>query len=254
MPHLAVPLTIASTFGWIALAARSIAAFVPERARDIAARVANIGWVSWMVMTQVLGLSAVVASRHDADFALVASGVAARLASIMFLCAFVVGVAARAPRRGSAVGVWPRLVALGGSFIPAFVFLLLPRMEESVAINVASSAMCAIGFGLAAYAFTHLNQSCSIMPEARALVTSGPYRLVRHPAYLFEAIGIAGMFLPFEPLWAIPMYTVQLLCQLQRMKWEERVLRRAFPAYAAYAARTPRFIPFIRPLQSATAP
>jgi protein-S-isoprenylcysteine O-methyltransferase Ste14 len=233
-----------SALGWIVVAARGLAVFVPERFWEVGARIANVAWVVWMLLTQVLSLNAVIASQ-DADLALVASGIAARLASIMFLSTFVVGVAARAPRRAKAAGLWPRVVALGGSFLPTLV-IVMPRVEESVAINIASSVMCAIGFGLAAYAFMHLNRSCSIMPEARALVTSGPYRFVRHPAYLFEAIGIAGMFLPFEPLWAVPLYVVQLLCQVQRMKWEERVLRRAFPAYAGYAARTPRFIPLLR--------
>jgi protein-S-isoprenylcysteine O-methyltransferase Ste14 len=183
-----------------------------------------------------------VRTAPEGDAALLVSGVTARLASIMFLCVFVVGIVARARRVGSSDGVLPRVVALAGSFLPMLAFLL-PRAPEAVSINIAASVLCALGFGLAAYAFTHLNRSVSIMPEARALVTSGPYRLVRHPVYLFEAIGIVGIFLPFAPLWAVPVFALQFLCQLQRMRYEEGVLTRSFPEYAAYAQRTPRLIP-----------
>ena len=119
-------------------------------------------------------------------------------------------------------------MALAGSFLPNMAFIL-PRMPKSVPINIASSVLCAIGFGLAAYAFTHLNRSATIMPEARSLVTTGPYRVVRHPVYLFEAIEIVGIFLPFNPLWAIPILVVQFLCQVQRMRYEERVLTASSP-------------------------
>jgi protein-S-isoprenylcysteine O-methyltransferase Ste14 len=133
-------------------------------------------------------------------------------------------------------------MALGGSFIPTFVFLL-PRGPESLVLNLLSSLLCAVGFGLAAWGFAHLNRSASIMPEARSLVTSGPYRYIRHPVYAFEAIGVAGMFLVFDPMLALMLYILQCLCQLQRMRYEEGVLTASFPAYAAYAARTPRLIP-----------
>jgi protein-S-isoprenylcysteine O-methyltransferase Ste14 len=209
---------------------------------DVATRVLNAAWISTLLLGQGASLYILTETMSDSDPALLASGIAARLASALFLCAFLVGVVTRAPRVGKAIGLWPRVVALAGSFLPTFA-VVLPRMPESVTINVASSALCAIGFGLAAYAFTHLNRSASIMPEARSLVTSGPYRLVRHPVYLFEAIGIAGLFLPFAPLWAIPMYALQFFCQVQRMGYEESVLAQSFPDYAAYAARTPRLIP-----------
>jgi protein-S-isoprenylcysteine O-methyltransferase Ste14 len=219
-----------------------IAGLDADQVWDIVTRIVNVTWVAALLLGQMAGLVYLASSTSEGDIALRVSGLTARLASIMFLCVFAVGVVARARRVGQSTGIVPRVVALAGSFIPTFAFLL-PRAPEAVSINIASSLMCALGFGLAAYAFTHLNRSVSIMPEARSLVTSGPYAFVRHPVYLFEAIGIAGIFLPFEPLWAVPIYLVQFCCQLQRMRYEERVLTDSFPEYAAYAARTPRLIP-----------
>ena len=235
---------VKSPANWPAAAFAPLTRLDGAQAWDIATRVVNVAWVAALLLGHSAGLIHLARTTPDGEVALLVSGVTARLASIMFLCVFVVGVVARARRVGSSVGILPRVFALAGSFLPMLAFLL-PRAPEAVSINIASSVLCALGFGLAAYAFTHLNRSVSIMPEARALVTSGPYRLVRHPVYLFEAIGIAGIFLPFEPLWAVPVFVLQFLCQLVRMHYEEGVLTRSFPEYAAYAARTPRLIPHL---------
>jgi len=229
--------------GWISsLLPQRLAATDRGQVWEFATRVINVAWISVFLLTQTASLYMLIETTPEGEVALLASGIAARLASALFLCAFLVGVLSRARRVGKSVGLLPRVMALAGSFLPAMTFIL-PRMPESVPINIVSSVLCAIGFGLAAYAFTHLNRSATIMPEARSLVTTGPYRLVRHPVYLFEAIGIVGIFLPFNPLWAVPMFVVQFLCQVQRMRYEERVLTASFPEYAAYAARTPRLIP-----------
>jgi len=39
-----------------------------------------------------------------------------------------------------------------------------------------------------------------MMAEARRLVTSGPYRLVRHPLYLAEELAVVGIFVQSLPL------------------------------------------------------
>lgn len=221
--------------------AGSLGRIIRDQGWDIAVRVLNVTWAGWVLGGQIVGLSSVVASA-DGDPALLASTVGARLAGIMFLSLFMVAVATRTRPIAKAPGLMPRITALGGTFLPSVVFLL-PRHEEMLSINVLSSALCALGYGLAIYALAHLNRSLSIMPEARALVTSGPYRVVRHPVYLFEQIGTIGMFLPFDLVYAVPLFAAQLFCQLQRTEYEESVLTRAFPAYRQYAARTARLIP-----------
>jgi protein-S-isoprenylcysteine O-methyltransferase Ste14 len=158
----------------------------------------------------------------------------------MTLIVFVIIVRLRPVAK--APGFIPRLFALAGTCMPSFM-TLLPRNPDSLPINVASLLLVALGFGLAVYAFTHLNRSASIMAEARRLVTSGPYRLVRHPVYLFEEIGIIGLALPYASIWAVLWLVVHMGFQLQRMKNEERVLSSAFPEYDDYARGTRRLIP-----------
>jgi protein-S-isoprenylcysteine O-methyltransferase Ste14 len=86
-----------------------------------------------------------------------------------------------------------------------------------------------------------------VLPEARGLVTRGPYRLVRHPVYLGELGACAGLVLSAPSLWNAACLLVLVLAQVWRTGYEEAALAAEFGAYRAYAARTPRLIPGRRP-------
>jgi protein-S-isoprenylcysteine O-methyltransferase Ste14 len=83
------------------------------------------------------------------------------------------------------------------------------------------------------------------MAETRQLVTSGPYRFVRHPLYLAEEIAMVGVFLQFASVWTALLLLVQIAFQLRRMHNEETVLIAKFPQYTAYCCATARLIPGI---------
>lgn len=89
-----------------------------------------------------------------------------------------------------------------------------------------------------------LGRCFGVLPEARGLVTRGPYRLVRHPVYLGEIIALAGLTLAAPGWGRLAIFAIFVAAQLTRMHLEEAALREAFPEYAAYAARTARFIPW----------
>lgn len=93
-----------------------------------------------------------------------------------------------------------------------------------------------------------LRRSFSLEPEARTLVTSGPYRLARHPiyaVYLLINLGILLRHLTPE-LAAVMAVWVALL--LVRIRYEEGVLTAAFPEYRDYRRRVGAFGPRLAPL------
>lgn len=112
---------------------------------------------------------------------------------------------------------------------------------------IAGGAAALAGVALIVLASIELRGAFTPMPRPRdhaAFVDSGPYRFVRHPIYtgvLAAAVGgaIATASVPGMALAAVLFAFLQV-----KSRREEAWLERSYPAYAAYRARTPRFIPW----------
>jgi protein-S-isoprenylcysteine O-methyltransferase Ste14 len=86
-----------------------------------------------------------------------------------------------------------------------------------------------------------LGKSFSIMPEARKLVTRGPYALARHPLYVAEMISIIGTAILYQQPWAGLLAVGVLALLTIRSMFEEQVLTEQYPEYAEYRKRVKRF-------------
>ncbi len=82
-------------------------------------------------------------------------------------------------------------------------------------------------------------------PTEGGLVTSGPYRFLRHPIYAAVLYFVwAGVFSHLS-LGALLFGALATLGFAVRMMAEERLVAQRYPEYVAYAARTRRVIPFV---------
>jgi protein-S-isoprenylcysteine O-methyltransferase Ste14 len=136
--------------------------------------------------------------------------------------------------------------ALVGSFI-LYALFLIPGQSRSTDVRVLalSDVLLASGMLWAVYSLSYLRNRFSIVPEVRGLVTSGPYRLVRHPIYFGEIVAGLGLVVPTLLSLHFLVFAVFVGAQLLRTRFEERVLRSAYPTYETYARHTPRLIPFV---------
>lgn len=85
----------------------------------------------------------------------------------------------------------------------------------------------------------------AIQPEHR-LVTSGLYRVIRHPSYLGLFVLTLGWGLAFRSGVGVIIAVLMLVVVLARIEAEERLLSETFGAeYDAYRARTWRLAPYV---------
>jgi len=110
------------------------------------------------------------------------------------------------------------------------------------------SVLVGAGLLLAGAAVFNLGRNLTpfICPKAQAtLVTSGAYRLVRHPIYS-GLIFAAGGFTLIVQGWLSAGFTLLLVALLDRKsRREERLLLVQLPGYAEYRRRVKRLIPFL---------
>jgi protein-S-isoprenylcysteine O-methyltransferase Ste14 len=143
-----------------------------------------------------------------------------------------------------AKGGLPRAVAIAGSFL-GNGFLYLNPVQLSLPAQIFADLLIITSTVGSLLVLSRLGASFSMMPEARKLVTSGPYALIRHPLYLAEMVGVSGLVIQFQQPWALLLGLGVFGLLYWRSEFEEGVLQAAYPEYVAYRTRTPRFIPFI---------
>lgn len=106
--------------------------------------------------------------------------------------------------------------------------------------HVLSYVLIGGGFWLLASAWPVLYRAQN---ESR-LATTGPYARIRHPQYLAFVLVMAGFLLQWPTLPTLVMFPVLVFMYVRLAHREEdEALARFGAAYAAYAARTPRWLP-----------
>jgi protein-S-isoprenylcysteine O-methyltransferase Ste14 len=165
-----------------------------------------------------------------------------KICTLAFLAVLVFMFAVRRVPRHYAHGFYPRFAAMVGTFISVGI-VWLPWQQLSTTVYLVSLLLIIGGTAFAVCAALVLGRSISIMPEARRLITRGPYTLIRHPLYLGEMVATAGLALQYLMPWALLLLGLHCFFQFERMRYEERVLAQAFPEYGDYMAGTARLVP-----------
>src|SRR3954453_10940580 len=74
--------------------------------------------------------------------------------------------------------------------------------------------------------------------RGHTVISSGPYRLVRHPMYVGSSLMYPGTALMLASKWALLLSAVMAVLLLVRTALEDRTLRRELAGYEQYAVTT----------------
>lgn len=187
----------------------------------------------------------------------------------MFLGAACIGVPhrLRAERAGGPVSprvdpawFWIGMGVVGPAVaVVSLAFLFQPRwvdfakLELPFRVRLLGAPAGLAGLALFAWMFRHLglNVTSTSMPRGNAsLVTTGPYRWIRHPMYTAALILVAAdTLLTANAVVLIGGSAMFALLALRSRIEEQRLVEKFGDAYRAYQRRTGRFLPssFPRP-------
>ncbi|HZS45569.1 MAG TPA: isoprenylcysteine carboxylmethyltransferase family protein [Blastocatellia bacterium] len=138
----------------------------------------------------------------------------------------------------SLVGLLLMIAALAGLWFVGTLFTYAPLV-------IVIQALAVLLMVWARFTFGHRSFHATANPTAGGIVTSGPYRYIRHPIYT------AGCLIGWVGILAHPSFAsaglglVLFGGALMRMLSEEQLVSKQYPEYTEYMARTKRMIPFV---------
>jgi len=161
----------------------------------------------------------------------------------IFYTLLTVLIMTRPPAKAQAAGLLPRIAAFVGSYMP-WTITFFGKTDQALP-NLLSTACVLIGMIMMLVTIRHLGRAFSLVPQARSVVQTGPYRWIKHPLYLFEEIVILGVVLQYLTPVTVMLLILHIGVQVCRILYEEDLLRRNFPEYSSYEASRWRLIPYV---------
>jgi len=132
--------------------------------------------------------------------------------------------------------------------IGLIIFPAGTNWRATSAVSTAASTLTIIAAVIGLWAAVYLGRGLTPLPlpnGSTELVTSGPYRIVRHPIYTAVFIWAIGSTLGSGNVLKIVLLVLLIALFLYKSRWEERQLAASFDGYAAYMERSGRFLPFV---------
>jgi protein-S-isoprenylcysteine O-methyltransferase Ste14 len=239
------PTRRAAVFGATAPISRHLRVLRRRRWYDVATRLLGSLWflllaavtakAAWLGMTPH---DSVVWSLERWPF------VVSRICLAIFYLGLWALIIFRPPAVAQSDGLLPALTAIVGTYLP-WSIPLMGHARHSELLSLSSAVGLLVGGILMIVTLAHLGRSFSLVPQARRVVSAGPYRWIRHPLYLSEGIAIMATALQYLSLLVALVLVALAAVQIRRILYEEELLGRTLPEYADYERSRWRLIPFV---------
>lgn len=128
---------------------------------------------------------------------------------------------------------------------PAFIFFTGPFFSTNILLQIIQLA--AILFGIWAIIIMRIpNLRITPIPKNHfTLITSGPYKYIRHPMYLALLTAFIPPVISNFTIFRFVCLLLLLFVLLLKINFEEKLLKNASLEYVEYKAKTKKLIPFI---------
>ena len=161
------------------------------------------------------------------------------------IMAMIYGGGGRRSNDAAAIGL--RVLMVAAAYLSVrYGYALQPFGAFTQRVATAGAIVCFLGLQFGIWARVTLGRSWGMpmtLHDDPALVTSGPYSLVRHPIYTALGLMLIGTSLVF-PFMILPALIMIVYCTLAARR-EERDMEQRFPAYAEYKQRSKFIVPFL---------
>lgn len=140
------------------------------------------------------------------------------------------------------------MVLVGLRFVGVRHAMRFVAINRSPVAGIIGVIFCALGVGLAIHARNHLGRNWGLpmsRKEAPDLITTGPYRTIRHPIYTGILVAMIGSAVGLSVFWVLPLLVAAPYFIYAAWR-EEQLMAGQFPGqYPAYQRRTKMLIPHI---------
>lgn len=133
------------------------------------------------------------------------------------------------------------VMAIAGLVTLVFVQSLFAAGVVGIAVQVIAAALMV----WARVTFGRRSFHATADPTEGGLVTAGPYRFLRHPIYAALLYFAWAGILTHPSILTVVLGLLATAGLAIRIYAEEQLVRKRYPDYAGYAARTKRVIPYI---------
>lgn len=213
----------------------------PGPARIDVGRLVGVPIMTGLLILNAVALSVSLRGGQSWTTGDVAS-LAARVCCLAFYSVLVVAYLRRSRARASHPSKRAAAAALVATWLP-FALPFLPASSPSLATLTVSNVLLVLGLGFAVWSLRYLDRSFSLVAQARKVVRTGPYAVVRHPLYTGELVALLGTVLS-RPGWTtFAVWATILGLQVYRATSEEEILAAVLPDYRDYQRRTPQLVP-----------